>query len=86
MPETTEIVINTGPIIAIVAALGNLEVLGKLYARVLVPFEVQSEILAGGATGFAVEQFKSSDGLARIPEPLDISLFLRNSLDRGRLP
>jgi len=53
MPETQEIVINTGPIIAIVAALGNLSVL-QIYQRVWVPLEVCQEIQAGGALQQAV--------------------------------
>ena len=35
MPETQEIVINTSPIIALVAALGDLRVL-QIYRRVLI--------------------------------------------------
>ena len=46
MPETQEIVINTGPMIAIVAALGGLDVL-KIYRRVCVPLEVCGEITTG---------------------------------------
>jgi hypothetical protein len=37
MPDTEEIVINTSPMIALVAALGALELL-QMYRRVLVPF------------------------------------------------
>lgn len=43
-----EIVINTGPIIALVAATGSLSWLAELYESVWVPHEVHSEILAGG--------------------------------------
>jgi len=46
MPETREIVINTGPIIALVAAMGDLSVL-QIYERVWVPYEVQQEIVGG---------------------------------------
>jgi hypothetical protein len=31
MPDATRIVINTGPILALIAALGDLEVLKSLY-------------------------------------------------------
>ena len=48
MPNTENIVINTGPIIALVAALGELKVLFSLYCRALVPFEVIAELHAGG--------------------------------------
>ena len=48
MPDRKEIVINTGPLIALVAAIGDLALLNGLYSRILVPFEVCSEIMAGG--------------------------------------
>lgn len=37
-----EIVINTGPIIALVAATGSLEWLSQLYTRVWIPQEVEA--------------------------------------------
>jgi len=42
------IVINTGPLIAIVAATGNLNWLPSLYGRIVIPYEVLLEIEAGG--------------------------------------
>ncbi|MFP5269407.1 hypothetical protein [Coleofasciculus sp.] len=57
MPETERIVINAAPLIALVAALGDLTVLQSLYTQVLVPLEVCQEILAGGSSGFAVAEF-----------------------------
>ena len=57
MPKTKELVINTGPIIALVAALGDLRVLESLYQRALVPLEVSNEIHAKGASNFAVTEF-----------------------------
>jgi predicted nucleic acid-binding protein len=53
MPETKEIVINTGPLITLVAAMGDLRILKSLYHRVLVPLEVCREISSGGKRGFA---------------------------------
>jgi hypothetical protein len=47
MPKTTELVINTGPLITLVGATGDLYILKLLYARVLVPFEVCREIMHG---------------------------------------
>lgn len=44
-----EIVINTGPIIALVAVTGTLDWLPSLYHRVLIPHEVFEEIEAGGS-------------------------------------
>lgn len=54
MPETKRIVINTGPLISLVAAMGDLAFLSSLYEQVLVPFEVCREIQAGGKNGFAI--------------------------------
>ena len=54
MPRPQEIVINTGPIIALVAALDGLAILKSLYRKVHVPYEVGLEIMASGANGFRV--------------------------------
>jgi predicted nucleic acid-binding protein len=43
-----DIVINTGPLIAMVAATGNLNWLPSLYGRIVIPYEVLQEIEAGG--------------------------------------
>lgn len=61
MLKTTQIVINTSPLIALVAALEDLEVLQFLYTKVLVPFEVCQEILSGGTIGFAVKELALLD-------------------------
>lgn len=83
MPETTRLVINTGPIIALVAALGDLRILKSLYRQVLVPFEVTQEILAGGNPGFAVAQFEEARWLCRWPQSIKIPSHLANLLDPG---
>jgi predicted nucleic acid-binding protein len=43
-PIMPDIVINTGPIIAMVAATGNLKWLPSLFGRILIPYEVFKEI------------------------------------------
>ncbi|MBW4532747.1 MAG: DUF3368 domain-containing protein [Pleurocapsa minor HA4230-MV1] len=83
MPKTTQIVINTSPLIALVAALDSLEVLQFLYTEVLIPFEVCQEILSGGTVGFAVKEFQAATWLQKQTYPLTISPFLLNSLDMG---
>ncbi len=83
MHETTEIVINTGPLLAIIAAIGDLSVLEFLYKRVLVSFEVSEEIEEGGSTGFGVSEFRKSNFLEKYSKALSISPFLRNTLDLG---
>ena len=82
MHKVEEIVINTGPIIAIVAALGSLDVL-QIYCRVWVPGSVCQEILAGGPLGFAVAEFEAAHWLQRGSTPLEIAPILVNSLDQG---
>ena len=44
-----DIVINTGPVIALVAATDSLEWLTTLYNQVWIPYEVSLEIAAGGS-------------------------------------
>ena len=84
MPETEKIVIDTAPLISLVAALGDLKVLESLYSQVLVPFEVCEEILAGGSSRFAVAEFEAADWLEKCSTPLEISSpLLIPSLDRG---
>ena len=83
MPDTEKIVIDTGALIALVAALGDLKVLQSLYGQVLVPYEVCQEIRAGGPNGFAVIEFENASWLQKRPYPLDIAPILKNSLDIG---
>jgi len=82
MPETQEIVINTGPMIAIVAALGSLDVL-KIYKRVCVPLEACGEITIGEASRFAAREFEAAHWLEKWKQPLSLSAMLLNSLDVG---
>lgn len=77
------VVINTSPIIALVAAVGNLRLLESLYQQVWVSFEVCQEILAGGTNQFALPEFQQATGLIKQKNPLEISPFLLNSLDLG---
>ena len=72
MHETEELVINTGPLLAIIAGIGDLSFLDEIYKRVLVSFEVSEEIKAGGSSGFGLTEFKEHSYLLlkswRIPE------------------
>ena len=83
MPETKELVINTGPLLALIAGIGDLSLLEQLYKRVLVPFEVCQEIEAGGTSGFGVSEFRRSSFIERRSNFLNIAPFLRNALDLG---
>lgn len=83
MLEQKIIVINTSPLIALVAAWGTLEPLRSLYAAVHVPAEVAEEICRGGDTNFAIPEFMAADFLQKAQQPVQISPFLANSLDKG---
>ncbi|ESA33456.1 nucleic acid-binding protein [Leptolyngbya sp. Heron Island J] len=84
MPRSTEtIVINTSPLIALIAAWGDLQPLEPLYDQVLVPFEVCQEILTGGPANFGVLEFQQTTWLKKQFAPLKISPLLLNSLDLG---
>lgn len=82
MPETQEIAINTSPMIALVAALGDLRVL-QIYRRVWVPLEVCQEIAVGGKARFALAEFEAAHWLLKHPQPLHIAPVLLNTLDKG---
>ncbi|NCC24722.1 MAG: DUF3368 domain-containing protein [Deltaproteobacteria bacterium] len=84
MPDAhRELVINTTPLIALAVATGGLDVLRICYDRVLVPNEVEQEILASGPHAPGVADFTASPWLERSRMPQEISSYLRNSLDRG---
>lgn len=83
MPETEELVINTGPLLSLIAGIGDLSFLELLYKRVLVSFEVCQEIEAGGASGFGVSEFRKSSFIEKRSNPSIITPFLRNALDLG---
>ena len=83
MPDPKDLVINTGPLISLVAATGDLEILRGRYTRIVVPAEVSAELLIGGPTGFAVPEFKAATFLDIRTSPTALGTFLANSLDPG---
>lgn len=83
MPESKDIVINTGPLLAIIAALGDLSILNNLYRQVLVPFEVKKELTGHGSNRFGVAAFKDAHFLHIQPRSLSIPPILQNTLDSG---
>jgi len=84
MPEQKNIVINTGPILSLVSALGDLNVLNELYDKVIIPFEVCNEIKQGGKKGFAVQEFEQATWLLKQQHKINIPPFLASSLDIGK--
>jgi predicted nucleic acid-binding protein len=83
MPRPKQIVINTSPLLALIAGLGSLEILGDLYETVFVPYEVQQEILRGGKSGFGTVEFEQAKKINKLDQPLSINPLLLNSLDLG---
>ena len=81
MPK--KIVINTGPIIALIAALSDLEILRKSYKKVIVPYEVSEEILAKGKERYDAKIFNYDNWIKKYKNPVKIEPFLMNSLDKG---
>ncbi len=77
------IVINTGPLISIVAATGSLDILNQLYDNVYVPYEVRQEISNGVFRDFALKEFNEASFLNKVNVPRKISPFLSNVLDLG---
>ena len=63
MPRPSRIIINTSPLIALIAAWGNLDPMDLLYDEVIVPWEVSQEVIKGGSNNFAVPEFQSAKNL-----------------------
>lgn len=78
-----EFVINTGPIIALTAAVESLQFLNELYEEILIPLEVTRELEAGGANCPELAAIHDCSAIRVISEPADIPLLLRSQLDVG---
>jgi predicted nucleic acid-binding protein len=64
-------VINTGPIIALVAARQSLEILPLLYSKLILPRAVWNELMAGGSGCREIKALESLANAVEIP-PEDI--------------
>ena len=82
MPKHSELVINTGPTLALIAACGNLGLLRSLYSKVWVPYEVCLEITAGDHD-FGKKEFVEDTWLEKQTSAVSLPPFLKNSLDEG---
>jgi len=80
MPDRRDIVINTGPLIALSAA-EHLEVLRELFAKVVVPYEVVQEVEVGGRNQFACDEFRAASWLDKRAEATVLSRLLQSTLD-----
>lgn len=84
MPKSLKkIVINTSPLLAIIAACdGNIDFLNKLYQDIIVPKEVSTEVNEG-TNRFGQKEFKQSTCLTIKPKTCDIDHYLTSALDLG---
>ena len=72
MPSASALITNTGPLLGLYAAVGNLQPLRVLFPRVIVPFEVNLEMLAGGKTKFGVDLYRADSWLEKRGSPTRI--------------
>ena len=79
-----DLVINTGPVIALTAAMGNLRFLEQIYSEILLPREVVLELEAGGVDCAELTAVKEANSvLKQIQAEIDLPILLRSQLDRG---
>ena len=83
MPDSKSLIINTGPIIALIAATGNLDLLEKLYQKVFVTLEVKKELYYKGNNFFGVNEFRNATFLIQHDKPIKLPAILKHSLDKG---
>jgi predicted nucleic acid-binding protein len=76
------IVCNTGPLIAL-AMVGHLEILAKLYRRVLIPEAVLREAVGSGAGRVGAAEVKAAGWLERISGDLPVEPLLMQELGPG---
>jgi predicted nucleic acid-binding protein len=77
------IVINTAPLLALIAALGELEILKTLFSKVIVPNEVCLEICCESSK-FGADVFAADTFITRVAQPvLNRNTLLWKVLDRG---
>lgn len=82
MPGQSDLVINTGPLLAL-AATGHLHILREIFAKVTIPYEVAQEIEAGGRTQFAREEFRAASWLDKRSASISLPPLLQSTLDPG---
>ncbi len=78
-----DLVVNTGPIIGLTAALGDLKILDSIYEEILLPKEVFDELSAGGKD---CAEIRAIDAVScvRIPSEFQkIPVLLGSELDKG---
>ena len=78
-----DFVINTGPIIALTAAMGELKFLGQIYSEILIPREVVLELEAGRIDCHELNAMSEAGSvLKQLRTEVDLPVLLRSQLDR----
>jgi predicted nucleic acid-binding protein len=70
-------VINTSPLLALIAGLNSLDILHEMYDEVIVPNEVVNEITILNSSKFGADIFNNSIFLNKQFEDIEISPFLK---------
>jgi predicted nucleic acid-binding protein len=79
-----DLVINTGPIIALAAAMGNLNFLNRIYNQILLPREVILELEAGGIDCVELVAIReASQVFQSVQTEINLPILLGSQLDRG---
>jgi predicted nucleic acid-binding protein len=82
MPDK-RIVMNTTPILTLIAACGSLDFLQNMYTEVIIPLEVRDEIRQGGKYGYGVKEFENSSFIKISSSYMNIPTILSDFLDLG---
>ncbi len=81
---TPELVINTGPVIALVAATDGLQWLDELYQAVWIPEAVFQELCAGGPGAPEPSRVEAASKVVkRLPRSGELPASLAHQLDQG---
>ena len=72
LEQTRVVVVNTTPIIAL-ALIEQLDLLPRLYGRVVIPPTVQTDVLRGGAQGIGVTEIQTAEWIDVIAEALQLA-------------
>jgi predicted nucleic acid-binding protein len=85
MPSANALITNTGPLLGLYAAVGSLQPLRVLFPRVIVPFEVNLEMFAGGKTKFGVDLYRADSWLEKRGSPTRILPTVGTRADPGEV-
>jgi predicted nucleic acid-binding protein len=83
MSDRPTVVINTGPLLALIAATGGLDLLRTVFSRVVVPHEVFAELTATPVRGFGQDVVHACTWLEVRSTPVKLPELLGNTLDVG---